>query len=80
MSLIQPVIVVKEANSTIVLEIAINSGDVAMAYSDARGQVVTAWVAQYDLLLVNPEDKATFQRRDDESVQGLTVQLSGKKG
>lgn len=52
-----------------------------MANTDRRGQVVSEWMAENDLIILNYGDKLTFQRQGYSSLLGLTLVTSteGKK-
>lgn len=41
--------------------------------TDRRGQVITEWIAENDLVVINKGNKPTFQRREYSSVLDLTL-------
>lgn len=44
-----------------------------MNITDARGRVITEWIAQNDLVVLNEGTTPTFQRRDQSSILDLTL-------
>ena len=48
-----------------------------MRTTDARGEVVTEWIAEHDLIVKNVGGKPTFQRQDYGSILDLTIATTG---
>lgn len=48
-----------------------------MRVTDKRGQIITEWIAENDLVIVNKGKKPTFQRREYSSILDLTLATHG---
>lgn len=51
-----------------------------MGRTDNRGQVMTEWIAEQDLLIVNEGNKPTFERHNSSSIIDLTMATEDVRG